>query len=156
VAVVFIGLGTNLGDRGANIERAKKMLARIPGLAVVRESSLEETRPVDVTDQPDFLNQVVMVETDMAPLELLRHLRMIESAMGRVRTVPKGPRVIDLDMLLYGSESLDTVELRLPHPEITRRPFVLRHLLEISPGLREPVTGTPYREVYDAAIKEHQ
>ena len=147
MAVVFIGLGTNLGDRGANIERAKKMLGRIPGLAVVRESSLEETRPVDVTDQPDFLNQVVMVETDMAPLELLRHLRMIESAMGRVRTVPKGPRVIDLDILLYGDVMMKTSDLTIPHPRIKEREFVLRHLLEIDPELADPQTKQPYREV---------
>ena len=156
MATAYIGLGTNLVDRGANIERAKKMLMELPGLAIVRESSLEETEPVDVTDQPDFLNQVVMVETDISPRDLLMNLQGIEAAMGRVRIAPKGPRLIDLDLLLYGSESMDTVELTLPHPEIARRPFVLKHLLEISPGLEEPVTGTPYREVYDAAIKKHQ
>ncbi len=156
MATAHIGLGTNLGDRRANIERAQKMLMELPGLSVVRESSLDETKPVDVTNQPDFLNQVVLVETDIAPHDLLKNLRKIESAMGRVRVAPKGPRVIDLDLLLYGSESIDTMELKLPHPEIVRRPFVLKHLLEISPGLKDPVTGTPYREVYDAAIKKHQ
>ncbi len=74
-----------------------------------------------------------------------------------MRIAPKGPRLIDLDLLLYGSESMDTVEFdATPHPGIARRPFVLKHLLEISPGLEEPVTGTPYREVYDAAIEKYQ
>jgi len=156
MAAAFIGLGANLGDRKGNIARAKKMLKELPGVDILRESSIEETKAVDVTDQPDFLNQIVMVRTDIPPLELLRSMLDIESAMGRVRTVRGGPRVIDLDLLLYGGETMDTVELRLPHPEIVRRPFVLKQLLEISPGLREPVTGKPYREVYDAALEKHQ
>ena len=155
MAAAFIGLGANLGDRNGNIARAKKMLRELPGVDILRESSIEETKAVDVTDQPDFLNQIVMVRTDIPPLELLRSMLDIESAMGRVRTVRGGPRVIDLDLLLYGGETMDTVELRLPHPEIVRRPFVLKQLLEISPGLREPVTGKPYREVYDAALEKH-
>ncbi|HNU92027.1 MAG TPA: 2-amino-4-hydroxy-6-hydroxymethyldihydropteridine diphosphokinase [Spirochaetota bacterium] len=156
MAAAFIGLGANLGDRKGNIARAKKMLKELPGVDILRESSIEETKAVDVTDQPDFLNQIVMVRTDIPPLELLRSMLDIESAMGRVRTLHRGPRVIDLDLLLYGGETMDTVELRLPHPEIVRRPFVLKQLLEISPGLREPVTGKPYREVYDAALEKHQ
>ncbi|HPI15871.1 MAG TPA: 2-amino-4-hydroxy-6-hydroxymethyldihydropteridine diphosphokinase [Spirochaetota bacterium] len=156
MAAAFIGLGANLGDRKGNIARAKKMLKELPGVDILRESSIEETKAVDVTDQPDFLNQIVMVRTDIPPLELLRSMLDIESAMGRVRTVRGGPRVIDLDLLLYGGETMDTVELRLPHPEIVRRPFVLKQLLEISPGLREPATGKPYREVYDAALEKHQ
>ncbi len=117
---------------------------------------VEETKPVDVFDQPDFINQVVLLETDIAPHGLLKILRGIESDMGRVRDVPKGPRVIDLDVLLYGSEIIDTGDLKIPHPEIVRRLFVLKHLLEMSPGLKDPVTGTPYREVYYAALKKHQ
>jgi 2-amino-4-hydroxy-6-hydroxymethyldihydropteridine diphosphokinase len=156
MARVYIGIGSNLGDRRANIVRAKEALARIDGVAIVRESSMEETRPVDFLEQPDFMNQVVLVETDIAPRGLLKILQRIEDSMGRERTVPKGPRIIDLDMLLYGSESIDSDDLKVPHPEILRRPFVLRQLLEVEPGLADPVSRTPYREVYDAADKEHQ
>jgi 2-amino-4-hydroxy-6-hydroxymethyldihydropteridine diphosphokinase len=156
MARVYIGLGSNLGDRRANMARAKRELAGTLGVAILRESSMEETRPVDFLEQPDFLNQVVLIETGIGPRDLLKILQRIEDSMGRERTVPKGPRIIDLDMLLYGSEIIDSDDLKVPHPGIVRRPFVLRQLLEIEPGLADPVSRTPYREVYDAADKEHQ
>jgi len=156
MALVYIGLGSNLGDREGHIARAARELSGVPGIRIIRESSLEETKPVDLAGQPDFINRVILVETGIAPRDLLNVLQGIETVMGRERTIAKGPRIIDLDVLLYGSEIIDTDDLKVPHPEIRRRPFVLKHLLELDPGLVDPLTGTRYREVYDAAHKEHQ
>lgn len=148
MAPVYIGIGSNLGDRAANLERAKREILGIPGVAITGESSVEETEPVDYLDQPMFLNQVVLIETDIDPLTLLGLLEDIETAMGRERNVDKGPRAIDLDILLYGRRIVASERLTIPHHAITRRPFVMRHLLEIDPLLADPVTRKPYREVY--------
>ena len=101
-------------------------------------SSLYETEPVDLREQPWFLNCVVQGETELAALELLRALRAIESRMGSKKLVPKGPRLIDLDILLYGDETIDTPELQVPHPRMLQRRFVLVPLAEIAPNLKHP------------------
>lgn len=132
---VYLGLGSNLGDRAAYLRQAVDALARLPGTRVVQLSSLYETRPWGLADQPEFYNLVVELETSLPAEELLRQALAIEAALGRVRTVRYGPRTIDIDVLVYGEHTLDTPELTLPHPRMLHRAFVLVPLAEIAPGL---------------------
>jgi len=132
----YLGLGSNLGDRQANLERALRLL----NVRVVRASSYYETAPMYITDQPAFLNMAAKIETEMQPEELLQHLLAVEQAMGRVRTVDKGPRNIDIDLLLYGDQSINQPGLVVPHPAMTERKFVIQPLAEIAPDMVHPVT----------------
>jgi 2-amino-4-hydroxy-6-hydroxymethyldihydropteridine diphosphokinase len=134
---VYLSLGSNLGDREKNLRAAIAALANAK-VRVTRVSSFYETEPVDLRQQPWFLNCVVQAETEVPPLDLLRALRGIESRMGSTKLVPKGPRLIDLDILLYGDESIDTPELQVPHPRMLQRRFVLVPLAEVAPHLRHP------------------
>lgn len=140
----FLSLGSNLGDRRANIESAIDAMQQ-SDIRVVARSSLYETEPRDVRDQPWFLNAVVHCETRYFPLQLLSNLLRIERELGRVRmgAVPRGPRVIDIDILLMGQAVMDTPQLTLPHPRMFDRRFVLEPLLEIAPDLRHPLTKEP-------------
>ncbi|MBN1532678.1 MAG: 2-amino-4-hydroxy-6-hydroxymethyldihydropteridine diphosphokinase [Spirochaetes bacterium] len=142
--LVYIGLGSNLGDRRGHIDEATRRLRERTDISVIRESSVLETDPVDCLNQPKFLNKIVLVETCLDPTQLLKTLQEIEDAMGRRRTVDKGPRVIDLDLLLHGDTILDTERLTLPHPGVRRRRFILTHLVELDPELRDPATGAKY------------
>jgi 2-amino-4-hydroxy-6-hydroxymethyldihydropteridine diphosphokinase len=137
----FIGLGSNLGDREANIRQALQFLEQLPETTIVRGSSLYDTEPVGVPDQPNFLNGVVQIETHLAPRQLLWNLMLIERRLGRVRTQQWGPRVIDLDLLLYGEEVVDEDDLQVPHPHMTQRSFVMVPMVEIDPLLVHPVTN---------------
>ena len=134
---VYLSLGSNVGDRERNLRAA---VAELPqaGAAVTKVSSLYETEPVDLQEQPWFLNCAVQAETELPALELLRALREIESRMGSKKLVPKGPRLIDLDILLYGNETIATPELQVPHPRMLQRRFVLAPLVEIAPSLKHP------------------
>jgi 2-amino-4-hydroxy-6-hydroxymethyldihydropteridine diphosphokinase len=134
---VYLSLGSNLGDREKNLRTAIATLAD-GGVRVTRVSSFYETQPVDLREQPWFLNCAVQGETELPPLDLLRALRGIESQMGSKKLVPKGPRLIDLDILLYGDETIDTPELQVPHPRMLQRKFVLVPLAEIAPNLKHP------------------
>jgi len=147
MAEVYVGLGTNLGDRRANLEQAGKMLARVCRADIIYASSITETEPVDVEDQPLFLNQVLFIRTEMGPMDLLSAFQAIEDEMGRTRKVRRGPRIIDLDILLYNNMTIESENLTIPHPEIRNRDFVMDHLIEITPDLRDPLTGEKYREV---------
>lgn len=137
----FIGLGSNLGDREATIRAALEAIADMPDTDLLRVSSLYDTEPVGETEQPNFLNAAALVDTDLDPRQLLWNLRLIEKRLGRVRTKPWGPRTIDLDLLLYGDEIIEEPDLRVPHPEIIRRSFVLVPLVELEPRLVHPGTG---------------
>jgi 2-amino-4-hydroxy-6-hydroxymethyldihydropteridine diphosphokinase len=137
----YIGLGSNLGDRESSIRQALDQLARTPETTVVRASSLYDTEPMGVADQPNFLNAVAQLETQLSPRQLLWNLMLIERRLGRVRTQRWGPRTIDLDLLLFGDEVLEEEGLQVPHPEMTRRSFVLVPLVEIEPLLAHPVNG---------------
>ncbi len=137
--MICLGLGSNIGDRAANLGEAVARLAAWPGIRVDRVSALYETAPVGLTDQPDFLNAVAVVATTLSPHELLSACLAVEKEMGRVRLVRWGPRVIDIDVLLYGGVALDTPELVLPHPRFHERCFVLVPLAEVAPDL--PVYG---------------
>jgi 2-amino-4-hydroxy-6-hydroxymethyldihydropteridine diphosphokinase len=134
---VYLSLGSNLGDRAANIARALDAL-RKRGVRITRESSLYETEPVDVLDQPWFVNSVVEAETELDPHALMAAALAIEGSLGRERRIPKGPRIIDIDILLYGNESIQAPHLEIPHPRIAERRFVLVPLAEIAPDLLHP------------------
>ncbi len=137
----YIGLGSNLGERESMIRLALDDLARLPSTRLIRASSLYDTEPVGDVDQPNFLNAVALVETDLSARQLLWNLLLIERRLGRVRTRPWGPRAIDLDLLLYGDQVVDEADLKVPHPELTRRTFVLVPLVELDPLLVHPATG---------------
>lgn len=134
---VFLSLGSNIGDREKNLRAGIAALAEA-GVRVTRVSSFYETEPVDLCEQPWFLNCVVQGETEIAALDLLRALRAIESRMGSRKLVPKGPRLIDVDILLYGEQTIDSPELQVPHPRMLQRKFVLVPLSEIAADLRHP------------------
>jgi len=134
----FIGLGSNLGDRAGNLLLAVRGMIDA-GLVVYRLSSVYETEPVEVTDQPAFLNMVAELRNPLpAPEQLLARLLRVEYALGRKREVRRGARNVDLDLLLYGDETRDTEFLRLPHPRLHMRRFVLVPLAELNPGLIHP------------------
>jgi 2-amino-4-hydroxy-6-hydroxymethyldihydropteridine diphosphokinase len=135
--LVYLSLGSNLGDRAANLRTAITALPSI-NFQVRRVSSFYETEPVDYLDQPWFLNCVVEGETDSQPIELLRALRAIESELGSKKAFAKGPRLLDIDILLFGDQSVDTPELQVPHPRMLERNFVLTPLAEIAPQLQHP------------------
>lgn len=142
----YLGLGSNLGDRQAHLTEARRRL-ECERLAVKRASSIWETEPRDFLDQPWFLNQVLEIETDFYPRQLLQHTQRTEREMGRVPGRPKGPRVIDIDILLYGSAVVHAAELDIPHPRLEERRFVLEPLAELAPELRHPLSRTTIREL---------
>ena len=137
--LAYLGLGSNLGDRRANIDEAVRRLGETGGVTVTKASSIYETKPVGGTQQPDFLNAACEVETELSPRELLREAQRIEREMGRVRTVRWGPRNIDIDILLCGDTVIDGDALTVPHPRLTEREFALRPLAEIAPNVIHPV-----------------
>lgn len=143
---VYLALGANLGERERNLAQALDAL-ETEGVHIVRRSSLYETEPRDVRDQPWFLNLVVETETSLLPRQLLSTIRRIEKNLGRRRVVAKGPRTIDVDILLFGRFVVDTPELQIPHPRMTARRFVLEPLAELAPELRHPITRRTVREM---------
>lgn len=137
----YLGIGTNIGDLKDNIHKALSLLEQ-SGISVLKTSSLHETEPWGVTGQPPFLNAAVEVETSLEPGGLLSELKGIERRMGRFFDPSKwGPRIMDLDILFYDDDTIDNKELKVPHPLIEQRAFVLEPLCEIAPLLVHPVTG---------------
>jgi 2-amino-4-hydroxy-6-hydroxymethyldihydropteridine diphosphokinase len=147
---VYLSLGSNLGDRQLHLQRALAGLEE-EQIRVRRQSSVYETEPQDVLQQPWFLNIVVECESRLFPLQLLKILQQIEREVGRVRegVVRRGPRVIDIDILLFGHAIVNTPQLTVPHPRMTERRFVLEPLLEIAPEIRHPVTKQALRTHLD-------
>jgi len=150
---VFIALGSNLGDRQENLDRALEAMAAIVDIAA--RSSVYETDPAYVLDQPPFLNMVIAGETALRAEPLLAELKRIEAVIGRVPTRRNGPRIIDLDILYYGDQVMDTGRLIVPHPRIAERLFVLEPLCEIAPDRRHPVLKMTSGELL-AALKNGQ
>jgi 2-amino-4-hydroxy-6-hydroxymethyldihydropteridine diphosphokinase len=145
----YLSLGSNLGDREANLREAIAHLGELG--TVSRVSALYETEPVEVSGrQPWFLNCAAAIETELTPLEFLKCLLAIELAMGRKRTKPKGPRTIDMDIIFFGDEILDTKELSVPHPAMQHRRFVLKPLAEIAPEAMHPVLRRTVRELLNS------
>jgi 2-amino-4-hydroxy-6-hydroxymethyldihydropteridine diphosphokinase len=141
VARAYVGLGANLGPREVTLLRAVDFLAATDGVEVVAVSQLRETEPVGIVDQPVFLNGAVALETDLGPRQLLDRLLEIERELGRVRTERWGPRTVDLDLLVYGSEVVDEPGLAVPHPRLHERRFALEPLAELDPELVVPGRG---------------
>ena len=142
---VYLSLGSNLGDRAAHLRAALEFLSEAG--TVKATSSFYETEPVDFRDQPWFLNCVVALETDKTPRELLAHALAIEEKMGRRRTHDKGPRTIDIDILMYGDRVIDEPGLKIPHPAMQERRFVLEPLAEIAPKAFHPVLKKTAQEL---------
>lgn len=147
MATAYIALGTNLGNLEQNLNRAVAALGRVPGVRVTARSKRYKTAPVGYAAQPDFLNAVVRVETTCTPEALLGACLGIEAAMGRVRTLKNGPRVVDLDLLLYDRETRSTPELTLPHPRMLERTFVLQPLCDVC---KDPVYAKRLQELTHA------
>ncbi|MBI4444016.1 MAG: 2-amino-4-hydroxy-6-hydroxymethyldihydropteridine diphosphokinase [Acidobacteria bacterium] len=143
----YLSLGSNLGERREQLRRACAALEN-SGVRLRQISSLYETAPVDFVEQDWFLNCVLEIETTLEPLELLREMQRIEQKLRRRRERPKGPRTIDIDLLLYGDSVLNLPELVVPHPQMTRRRFVLEPLLEIAPALVVPKTAKTVQELW--------
>ena len=138
----YIGIGSNLGEREVTIRDALQLLAADPELEVEAVSAIRETDPVGVVDQPRFLNGAIRLKTELAPRPLLDRLLAVEQQLGRVRTGERyGPRTIDLDLLLYGDEIVEEPGLRVPHPRLAERRFVLEPLAELDSGLVVPGLG---------------
>jgi 2-amino-4-hydroxy-6-hydroxymethyldihydropteridine diphosphokinase len=145
---VYLSLGSNVGDRAANLLIALEKLASLG--KVVKISSFYETEPVEFKAQPSFLNCVAKFETEKMPKQLLTSILKLEQKMGRRRTQDKGPRLIDVDILLFGNSIVDTKDLTIPHPAMHERRFVLQPLVEIAPDFWHPVIKRTIRELRDA------
>ncbi|MGH7506155.1 MAG: 2-amino-4-hydroxy-6-hydroxymethyldihydropteridine diphosphokinase [Longimicrobiales bacterium] len=139
MACAYLGIGSNLGDRRANLAAALAALSMLGDIDAI--SPVYETEPVGLQEQPDFWNLVLRLRTSIPPAELLQAAKTAERRLGRTRTVPDGPRVIDIDLLLYDDVVVHGPGLNVPHPRMMQRAFVLRPLLDIDPGLTHPVTG---------------
>ncbi len=142
---VYIALGTNLGDRLANLQTAIQMFS--PGVEVVAQSPVYQTPPWGYEKQPDFLNQVVFAETSLSPNDLLKFLKQIEVRIGRTPTFQFGPRVVDLDILFFDDWVVEFSGLQIPHPRLHERAFVLVPLNDLNPNLRHPVLGGSIQEL---------
>ena len=141
MTLAYVGLGANLGPREITLLRAVDLLAQTDGVEVLAVSQLRETVPVGVVEQPLFLNGAVALDTSLSPRELLDRLLEIERGLGRVRDVRWGPRVVDLDLLVYGDRQMDEPGLRVPHPRLHERRFALEPLAELDPDLVIPGYG---------------
>jgi 2-amino-4-hydroxy-6-hydroxymethyldihydropteridine diphosphokinase len=141
MTLAYVGLGANIGEPRAQVLAAWDALGRIPQTQAIARSGLYRSAPMGYADQPDFLNCVAKLDTALEPHDLLSHLRQVERDLGRVRSFPDAPRTIDLDLLLYGRETIDTPDLRLPHPRMHERAFVLAPLVELDAGTMIPGRG---------------
>ncbi len=148
MTVVYLALGTNLGDREANLRRGLELLGK--RIAQIRTSSVYETDPWGYADQPKFLNMACSGETSLSPEELLAFCKQVEIEVGRTPTFRYGPRTLDVDILDYNGMTLSTPELELPHPRMAERAFVLTPLADIAPGWRHPTLGKTAAELLAA------
>jgi len=152
--IVYLGLGSNIGDREEYIEQAIFLLEKYASLQVLRHSSNYETEPEGGASQPPFINAVVAIKTKLDPYKLLDVCHEIEAALGRERELEKGPRTIDIDILFYGDEVISDDKLQIPHPLMHERLFVLRPLNEIAPKQIHPVLEKTINVLYDARKAE--
>ena len=150
---VYLSLGSNLGDRETNLRRALELLAS-PEVNVTRVSSTYETEPRDLRNQPWFLNIVAEIETTLFPLQLLGRIQKIEKELGRQRVVDKGPRTLDIDIVLFGNSVIEMPRLQVPHPRMQDRRFVLEPLAELAPELSHPLTRRSIREMLAATAAQ--
>ena len=147
MATCYIGLGTNIGDKEENLKSARQLIDKIEFTKILKKSSIKKTDPVDYLDQPKFLNQIIQIDTSLTPTELLNRLQEIEKSIGRKKIINKGPRIIDLDILLYDNHIISDKRLNIPHKEIKNRDFILEHLIELNKDLMDPISKMKYREI---------
>ncbi|RLQ91663.1 2-amino-4-hydroxy-6-hydroxymethyldihydropteridine diphosphokinase [Falsibacillus albus] len=147
--IAYISLGSNMGDREAYLKKAMALLQRNDAISILAASSIYETDPVGYTEQGNFLNMAIKVETSFSAQELLSVILDAEMKLGRKREIKWGPRTIDLDILLYNNENIETKNLIIPHPRMHERAFVLVPLVEIEPDLAHSSKDTPYIQVLD-------
>jgi 2-amino-4-hydroxy-6-hydroxymethyldihydropteridine diphosphokinase len=152
MSMIYLALGTNIGDRAANLQAAREALAS--QVKILAASRIYETPPWGVVDQPAFLNQALRARTGLAPLELLAYLKQLEVDLGRLPSVRYGPRQIDLDILFYDDQTLDLPGLTIPHPRLAERAFVLVPLADLAPDLVHPVTGKTVQEMLEQVDRQ--
>jgi 2-amino-4-hydroxy-6-hydroxymethyldihydropteridine diphosphokinase len=138
--IVYLLLGSNLGNRKEVLEKAVELLSEKVGI-IIKQSRDYETVPWGITDQPDFLNLAIEIHTDLKPLEVLEQTQSVENQLGRIRKEKWGARLIDIDILFYGNEIIDEPNLKVPHPLMQERDFVLTPMAEIAPDFVHPVLG---------------
>jgi 2-amino-4-hydroxy-6-hydroxymethyldihydropteridine diphosphokinase len=143
--MIYLALGANLGDREASLRLARASLA--PQVQVLAASPIYETAPWGYLEQPPFLNQVLQVESDLSPIDLLAHLKQIEELMGRKSNFHNGPRLIDLDILFYHDQIVNQAGVLIPHPRLAERAFVLVPLADLAPNMRHPALGLTVAEM---------
>ncbi len=144
---VYIGIGSNIGDRKSNFKKAISFFNNEPGVEVIEVSDFYDTKPVGGPPQENYLNGVLRAETELSPKELLKCLKKIEKEMGRISAEKDFPRIIDLDILLYGNECIREEELEVPHPRMHERSFVLEGMVQIAPGVIHPGLGKKMKEL---------
>lgn len=144
---VYLSLGSNLGDRKANLDQAIERLGALPGIRLAAVSDYIETEPVGPPDQPWFYNAAAAIDTNLEPQDLLTALKHVENALGRKPAERWGPRLIDIDIILWGERTIVEQGLEVPHPEFRQRAFVLEPLAQIAPDARDPITGQTVAEL---------
>jgi len=149
---VFLSLGTNLGDRQANLEHAVQLLAKDSRNKIIKISNYYETKPVGIDEQPNYFNSAVHLETEIEVLDFLKYIQNIEDKLGRIRLEKWGPRIIDLDIIYFNDQVIDLPDLKVPHPLMQTRYFVLKPLAEIAPNLVHPVLQKTSQQLLDAVI----
>jgi 2-amino-4-hydroxy-6-hydroxymethyldihydropteridine diphosphokinase len=145
---VYLSLGSNLGDRKKYLKRAEKLLSELAGVRLTRSSNMLETKPYGYIDQPDFINMVLEIETELAAGDLMARCLDIEAALGRKREQKWGIRTIDIDILFYGELVISEADLKIPHPDLANREFVLRSMVELEPEFVHPVMQKTMSELY--------
>jgi len=152
MSVVYLGLGSNIGDREAHIDAALRLISE--RYKIRKKSHLYHTEPVGYPDQEWFLNCVVEIETDVDPKHLLSSIQSMERTLGRVKTVKNGPRIIDIDILFYGDQVMKTKNLVIPHPLLQERLFVLQPMMDLDPGFVHPVFKKSIKELFENHPKD--
>lgn len=149
---VFLGLGSNLGDRLDCLNKAVKKISQLPGTNLINYSSVYESEPVEYLEQANFLNMVVQLSTNFSPEQFLKETQKVENDLGRTREIPFGPRTIDIDILYWGDMKMTTQALKIPHPEAGNRGFVLKPLKEIAPDYHVPPHGLRVCELFNEPV----